>query len=66
MKVKLNRKQKHFEKLLKEFDDAAQDWGWQSDQGFGDFVKRSKKDYEKTKDKLIKYVNKHLKEKEES
>jgi len=36
----MNRSQKHFESLLKLFDAAAKQWGWESDQGWGQVSKK--------------------------
>lgn len=43
---------KRMQKLIDGFDDAAQNWGWQSDQGTGSSVDNSKADYDSAKKQL--------------
>ena len=43
------------EKLLEEFDAAAQSWGWQSDQG-SIRKKESEREYNETKKALVKQI----------
>lgn len=40
-------------KAVKEFDEAARDWGWTSDQGTGNDVDTSKLSYTTAKNRLI-------------
>ena len=49
-------KQSKGEKLINEFDDTAQNWGWQADQGYGSSVNAAKQAYNESKDALLKYV----------
>ena len=46
---KLSIKQKKFKRLLEDFDQAAQNWGWTADQGLGKFVETSKEHGKKQK-----------------
>ena len=41
---------------IKDFDEAAQSWGWESDQGSGSRVDESNKEYDATKDALVKRI----------
>ncbi len=43
-------------KLVEAFDEAAQHWGWQSDQGVGNAVKRAELAYNATKAALLGYL----------
>lgn len=43
-------------KRIREFDDAAQIWGWQSDQGTGEAVTRAEAEYNKAKRRLELFV----------
>jgi hypothetical protein len=43
-------------KLLEAFDEAAQVWGYQSDQGVGSAVKRAEKHYNACKAALVAYL----------
>lgn len=45
-------------KLVEHFDECAQSWGWQSDQGYGSSVEMSEKNYETAKQALIDYIAK--------
>jgi len=56
----MNKAQKRFGYLLSLFDTAAQDWGWESDQGHGPSVEETKLKYEKAKKHLTDYINKKL------
>ena len=40
-------------KAVKEFDEAAKDWGWTSDQGTGEDVYISEVTYDNAKDRLM-------------
>ncbi len=42
--------------LLDTFDEAAQDWGWQSDQGTGDRVAASEEKYNQASNDLTKRI----------
>ena len=46
----------HACKVIKEFDEAAQAWGWTRDQGSGGAVARDEADYEKAKQSLETYI----------
>lgn len=41
---------------IKDFDKASQSWGWESDQGNGSRVDESNKEYDATKDALVKRI----------
>lgn len=41
------------ETLVERFDEAAQRWGWEQDQGHGRGVDRAKADYERVKALLL-------------
>ncbi len=48
---------------IEEFDEAAQHWGWESDQGYNRLsIEQSKDRYDKTKQALIERVNLLLRE----
>lgn len=47
---------KRTQDLIDSFDDAAQDWGWQSDQGTEPTVSQSRERHEKIKTKLEQHV----------
>lgn len=42
--------------LIEEFDEAAQSWGWEKDQGTGRYVDVSMRRYELTKAVLVSQV----------
>jgi len=44
-------------RALKEFDEAAQDWGWQKDQGVGNHVTESSNKYDAAKERLVKRIH---------
>lgn len=52
-KTSLNPKTK---KLLNAFDEAAKQWGWEADQGFGSSVNEAKAEYEDAKQALSDHV----------
>lgn len=54
--AKIARPMKPWQQLLHKFDEAAQEWGYMSDSGTGDGVKRSKAKYERTKRELVKRI----------
>ncbi len=47
---------KNAQKLIDNFDAAAQDIGWQRDQGYGSSVDRSEREYKAARAALIEYV----------
>ena len=55
IKVKKAGLTKKAQALLDAFDEAAQDWGWQMDQGTTN-VEASKEDHKNTKEALGKYI----------
>jgi len=52
------RSQKHFQKLLGAFDKAAQNHGWERDQGSAESAGEAIEHYNRTKYALLTYVNK--------
>jgi hypothetical protein len=47
---------KKAEKLIREFDKAAQHWGWQEDQGWGNAVTSAEVEHRKAFDRLREYI----------
>lgn len=54
VKDKLSKKSRE---LLENFDEAAQDYGWERDQGSFGAAARSQKEYEEKKENLEKYIS---------
>jgi len=57
----MERSIKHFQKLLDEFDSAAQTYGWEIDQGGGKAVDNAIEDHKKARIKLEKYIMRKIK-----
>lgn len=51
-----NNLSKKAEALIQDFDLACQDWGYQSDRGFGATFKNSKNDYDEMKLKIKDFI----------
>jgi len=57
-----NIKNKYLKKLLRNFDEAAQTYGWESDQGNHESMKEALFEYRLCKKRLVNYLNKKMPE----
>lgn len=54
--MRMTQKRKTIKAAIERFDEAAQSWGWQLDQGCGDKVNQSEAEYKAAKADLERLV----------